>query len=363
MLHAVHRMDWFPLTARSSCPNRTIANAPGLVTIAAALAVWTVGARAAAQVPGGTIANVDFNIDCPALDRETVSLLEARGRAQLALEPVSGARIEIACDDSRAAVRRRDKAGAVRERTVTLSGDRASDVDALLDALQVVAFPPIASSRASAAGQTTVPSAASALSASGASGASAERVSSSDAPDALPPAAAPPAPPAPDAIPPRTGAGSLGRLALVAGVDGEMWQGGAGSAWGGYVGARWAFARAWAVRLTLGPAWGVSSVASLSAWRLRAVATVEAAPYEHLLLDAGLAGRILWVDQGSSEQVGSTAGPLVSARFVGRVGPAEVAAGPELEALVRSVSVEVDGTTRFEMPSVIVGATLEMTSP
>ena len=71
---------------------------------------------------------------------------------------------------------------------------------------------------------------------------------------------------------------------------------------------------------------------------------------------------MLWADatRGTSpEQQGTSAGGLVSARYGFAVGPLAIGAGPEIEALLRPVSVQAAGVEVFRMPSVIVGVSID----
>jgi hypothetical protein len=285
-----------------------------------ALLLATAAAAAPARAAPGAVA---LSIDCPSLDAEARALLEARTRAELASESTEGA-LGIACTGASVTLVWRPAGGARRERTVPLAADAASAVDPLLEEIHALSAssPPRAPEPEPAHAGVPAPADAAAT-----------------------------APPGPS------------RWGITAGVDSETWQGGIPAALGAHAGGRVALSARWSVRALAGPAWGLSAVDGLRAWRLRGLARLEYAPWPQLELGAGAVARVLWAGADSgvapSGRTGATAGAVLSARYALAAGPISMSAGPELEALVRPVLVEVSGAEAFRMPTFVLGVSLD----
>jgi len=245
--------------------------------------------------------------------------LEARARAQLAAaSPRDDDRWTVACGEGSAVLTWQGSGERVGERTVPLTDDPAANVDRILEGLHALV-----------AGREM----------------------------ALP---APPPPPTSEA--PAAG-GSPVRLGALAGADGELWQGAIGFALGFHAGARVRLGGTWSVAALVGPAWGVGGAAGSHAWTLRGAALVEDEVVPHLRVGLGASGRILWasLDAGgvSSPVVGTTAGGVATVRFVIAAGPVSLSAGPQLEAMLRPIVVDVAGTEAFRIPTWIGSVGIE----
>ena len=293
-----------------------------LVRLAAVLGGACAATAARAESPA-----VELRIDCPSLDDEARTLLEARARAQLASERLPGGELVIACVGASATLAWQPVGGASRERTMVIEGEPASEVDALLAAIHA-----LVAVQAPAAPLPPV-------------GAAAAPAGSTEPTE--------PAPPRREPSP----------FAVLAGVDSELWQGGIAAAGGGHAGVVFSPGRRWSLVVLAGPAWGLSSADGLHAWRLRGVARVDYALLPALRIGLGASGRILWADAVRGDvppqRTGATAGGLLSARYVLPLGPIVLGVGPEVEALVQPISVDVAGAEVFRMPTFVVGLSVE----
>jgi hypothetical protein len=105
----------------------------------------------------------------------------------------------------------------------------------------------------------------------------------------------------------------------------------------------------------------------MHAWTLRADLRVDYEVLRHVVVGAGATGRILWATGAPavlpSSQSGTTGGGLVTARCELSAGPLALSFGPELEALVRPVAVELGESEAFRVPTFVVGISLDATIP
>jgi hypothetical protein len=122
----------------------------------------------------------------------------------------------------------------------------------------------------------------------------------------------------------------------------------------------------WTLGATIAPQWGLGSARGISAWGLRGVARVDYAILSQLALGVGVSGRSLWASDpaaATTQLEGTTAGALLSARYVLSIGPVAVSAGPRIEALVRPIIAELAGKEVFRVPSFVAGVTIDGSAP
>ena len=250
-------------------------------------------------------------IACPSFAEASRAALEARARAQLAAgSPRDDDRWTVTCGDASAVLTWQRSGERVGERTVPLTDDPAADVDRILEGLHALV----------AEREIAVPGSQ--------------------------PAAASEAPPA---------GGSPVRFGALSGGDGELWQGAIAFALGFHAGARVRLGGTWSVAALVGPAWGVGGAAGSHAWTLRGTALIEDEVVPHLRVGLGASGRILWASLdaggGTSPIVGTTAGGVATVRFVIAAGSIRLSVGPQLEAMLRPIVVNVAGTEAFRIPT------------
>ena len=195
------------------------------------------------------------------------------------------------------------------------------------------------------------------------------------APDAAPttrpapPADAAPATPFPTAAPaerPTAPEGAPGDVpaaygtGLTLGADSELWSGGVTGALGAHAGVRLAASRRWSALLPAGDLWATSAPQSVQSQTLRALASVD---YDLLrAVRVGLAAdaRVMLAQQGSSSlSNAATAGLLVSARYVARLGSFQLSVGPQGELVYRPLIVDLSGAEVFRVPTALVGLSLD----
>jgi hypothetical protein len=119
----------------------------------------------------------------------------------------------------------------------------------------------------------------------------------------------------------------------------------------------------WSVLVALGPEWGLGNAAGASAWTLRGAARIEDEVVPHLLVGAAAGSRVLWASfpgSGGGPVVGATAGAMISAKLAWSAGPIVLSAGPQLEAMVRPVVVDVSGTEAFRIPTWVGSLALDV---
>jgi hypothetical protein len=295
--------------------------------VAGALAA-TLSAKAASGKEGPAVA---LQLDCPELDEETRAVLEARARAELASEPLPPGALTIRCGARSATLTWHPVGSEPRERTARLDG--VGDVDSVLEGMHDLCAPET----------RTAPGASEAV---------------------AKPARVPP-PPAPPADERRASAAPAARLAAVANVDAELWQGGISVALGVSGGARLRIGR-WRATFLLEPERGIGSAMGVSAWGLRGVAQVDYAVTASWLFGVGITGRALWAQAATStptQQEGTTAGAVVAVRYALPLGDFELSVGPSAEALLSPIVVRVDQAEAFRVPTFVVGAAVEASFP
>jgi hypothetical protein len=276
--------------------------------------------------------SVPLRIDCPALGNEGQAALEARARADLLVHQ-GASEVEVTCDASSATIRLPSATGEGRARTQTLGPDGAESVDAILGALHAL----LASGEPAGAGDppTEQPRPEVSLDARQAVFGPSQR----------------------DVIPAATliREGST-RLGLAFGADSELWQGAKSGAVGAHLGGRVSWPGGWSGVLLGGATFGVGSAQGTEAQMFRMVLRVDRLFLSSLRVGIGASARLLMAEGPDARQlVGTTAGALLSARYVLPVGSFDLSAGPDFEALARPVVVEVAGTEVFRVPT-FVGA-------
>jgi hypothetical protein len=116
--------------------------------------------------------------------------------------------------------------------------------------------------------------------------------------------------------------------------------------------------------LALGPNWAVASASTIRAWSLQALLRIEYAPLASLHLGLGATARALWASRaGAATHQGDTAGAVASVQYLVPVGPIELSAGPQLQALVRPISVQFAGLELFRVPNLVAGVSLDVSYP
>lgn len=110
----------------------------------------TASALLAVGWPSRGATTTDVSVDCPELTTETRSSLEARARAELTLKGLHEGHVRVSCGLGRVRVEFEPPGGPVVERTLALSGEPATWVEAILALLHEVTSTP------AAAGQATV---------------------------------------------------------------------------------------------------------------------------------------------------------------------------------------------------------------
>jgi hypothetical protein len=279
-------------------------------------------ARAGEQIP--------LTIDCAALDDEGRSVLEARARADLLLEPREDGSLSVSCRGESSSVTWLPADGRARTRVRHLPPDRPGIVDGLLEDLHAVLSETALGSPAS---QPADPSGF----------------------------AAPTAPPAgAETARASVASAEVHRVRLAAGAHSELWSGAIGGAIGARGGVRLGLAGPWWLSLVAGANWGTTKASELEAWSLSTVLTLDRDFGEHVVVGAGLVGTVLWAtgNAGAFTQRqldGATAGAVLRAAYRAPLGPIELSIGPELDALMRPVIVQVGGQEVFRMPTLVAG--------
>ncbi len=256
-------------------------------------------------------------IDCAALDRENRGALEARARAEIAVQPQPAGTMTVACSSGGADVEWTPSGGyAVRKQTVSLEGDQGLAVDRLLDTMHALRF------------------------------------AADDAPGA---SAAP--------VPIVAGGAHRSarpfRFGVVAAARGELWQGAIPGAVDGQLGVRFATRTGWS--LTAGGALGrgLGPGQGLDVQTMRASLGLGRALSARLELALGGEWRRLVASQpgalGSREQSGDTFGAFAAIRYVVAQGPFSLAVGPDVIVLARPIAVDVLTGEVFRLPRLVIG--------
>jgi hypothetical protein len=291
-------------------------------------------ASVAAQAEPG---RASLRVECPALDTEARAVVEARAQAELVSEALPEGEIAVTCDATSATLVWTPKGGAPRERRVELARSGGTIDDTILGALHALVF------------EEMHPAPPPTLAAP---------------PKVEPPTEPPPAPalaPAPEPAPPHRV-----RVAGLAGVDAELWQGRVGGALGAYTGLAVSPWERWTFRLAIAPQWALGSADGISAWGLRGVARVDYEVLSRVELGVGVGARSLWANATGTtapQHDGTTGGAIVAARYVLPLGPVRLSAGPRLEALVRPIVVDYAGKEVFRVPSLVAGIMIEAEAP
>jgi hypothetical protein len=261
--------------------------------------------------------DVTLRIDCPALlDESGLATLEARARAELASAPPSAGQVAIWCVARSAMVAWTPTGERRRVRSVNVDPGAADIVDGLLDTLHELLF---------------------------------EKVQPEPSPDVS------------SNVPPATPAshGSYG-LGTTAGIDSELWARAIPAAMGGHFGARVLLPGSWSATLVGGIAWGLGSAQGIHARSFRVTMALDCTVLHHIRV--GLGGDARFADATGDhtprELDGTTAGGVVFAQYVLRVGAIGLSAGPQVELLGRPLVVQIAGNEAFRIPTVLFGFSL-----
>src|SRR6202020_23664 len=135
----------------------------------------------------------------------------------------------------------------------------------------------------------------------------------------------------------------------------ELWGGAVAAAIGGHAGASLSLSERWSVAVLAAPAWGLGRASGVRAWTLEGVALVEYSVVRHVELAFGATGRMLWASGSAlvapSGLHATTGGGCAAVRYVFDLGALRLSAGPELEALLRPIIVQVSGNEVFRLPT------------
>ena len=267
-------------------------------------------------------AALELEVACPALGDAGQAALEARARAEIAAGEYGDGgegRVTVTCGSASATLSWLREGVVVNQRVVALEVDASASVDAILESLHSLLGKP-------------KPIAPSPL------------VSSSEVEPTRPP----------------VGHRHVGGLA---GGDGELWQGAIGAALGVHAGASLRLGGTWSIVALAGPAWGIGSGGGARAWTLRGALRVDDELLPHLVVGVGVGARILWanldVSGGPSSVVGTTGGVLLTARLSLPLGPVALSAGPQVEAMLRPVVVDVGGSEAFRVPTWVASLAMD----
>jgi hypothetical protein len=313
--------------------------------VASALSTLVLGS-AGARAGGG---NVELRIDCPALDEAGLAALEARSRAEMTSARLPAGEVSIVCKGGSAALTWQRLGGKRRESDVGLGSEPSLAVDAILTALDALLF--------EKQGETQGPDEPDAASSAG---------PTSTEPAAAPSAVDPPPPTPPvepsatrmqdglPTLPPSYGVG------LTLGMDSELWSGGIEGGIGPRAGVRFRGPGRWSANLSGGALWGTNATQGVHSQVLRVVAGLDYDLWPHVLVGAGADARVLFAGQGgASESQATTAGAVVSARYLATLGAFSLSAGPQAELLVRPLIVQVGGAEIFRIPTAIASLAVE----
>jgi hypothetical protein len=280
---------------------------------------------AISHVAGAGEGRVDVHVDCPGWSQEASAEIEARARAQLAT--AGDVSVSVVCAPESATVSL-TRSSAIRRLGVAVSGSPRDAFDALLDAI---------ASLVAESDHTLAPLA------------DRERPTTDGAlhSDA-----------ASRSHPPH-------RILPSVAMDAELWQGSVPVALGVRGGAKLSLPGTATVGGFLGAQWGVQARGDTAAWALRAAVRAEVDPVRHLRIGGAVEGRVMFASEsgssGTTQQQAVTAGICVGSRYVRPLGPVDVAVGPEMEAMVRPMAVDVASVEMFRVPIVVVGASIELT--
>ena len=152
------------------------------------------------------------------------------------------------------------------------------------------------------------------------------------------------------------------RFALVAGLDGEMWSAPFGPAFGPRAGARVARDSDWSLEIDGGFLSGLQSTQGLNASSVQATARVDfPLPYHFRIGFAGDVRLVMAVaSPGASpgQQIGTTMGAILLARYTVHVDRFEVSVGPQAELFGRPVVIVADGIEAFRLPTLTAGLSI-----
>jgi hypothetical protein len=268
----------------------------------------------------------DLAIDCPGLGDSGGAALEARARAEIAGVHGVGDRVSITCATGSATLSRTRSGSVVNQRVVQLGDDASANVDAMLESLHT-----LLTEEASLA--TVSPTPVGVM-----------------------------APPAVSDTEATRESGGFTRFGAFAGGRGELWQGTLGAALGFHAGAELRLSRSWSLVALVGPAWGIGG-GSVHAWTLNADVRLDGEILPHVVFGLGVSGRILWANvdaSGQSAQVGTTGGALLTARVRTSLGPLVLSGGPQLDALLRPLVIDVGGAEAFRVPTLLASLLVDV---
>jgi len=296
---------------------------PGRLCLSGSAVAFAIGFASPAQA-----ASAVLDMECGELDPGDFAAIEATARAELSEAGGGDLNVLIACGPRATTVRVRSGLGPPVEREVAGVLDEGPSLDELLAALHAL----IAEARL------------------------ARRDAEPLDPEDMPP----PDPPRHLASSPRR---ADYRLAVVAGLDGEMWSGAFGPAFGPRAGARVARNSDWSLELDGGFLSGLQSTQGLNASSVQATVRVDfPLPYHFRIGFAGDVRLVMAVaSPGASpgQQTGTTMGAIMLARYTVRVDRFEVSVGPQAELFGRPIVIVADGLEAFRLPTLTAGLSIE----
>jgi hypothetical protein len=150
--------------------------------------------------------------------------------------------------------------------------------------------------------------------------------------------------------------------ALTLGADSELWSGGVAAAVGAHAGVRFSPSPRWSVAVAAGDLWATSTPQSVQSQTLRAFVGVDCDLPPAVRVGLAVDARMMLAQQGSSAASNAaTAGLLLTARYVARLGSLELSAGPLGEVLFRPIIVQVSGAEVFRVPTALLGLSIDGT--
>jgi hypothetical protein len=143
-------------------------------------------------------------------------------------------------------------------------------------------------------------------------------------------------------------------------MDSELWARAIPAAMGGHFGARVLLPRNWSATLVGGIAWGLGSAQGIHARSFRVTMALDCTLLHHIRI--GLGGDARFADATGDhtprELDGTTAGGILFAQYVLRLGAIGLSAGPQVELLGRPLVVQIAGNEAFRIPAVLFGFSL-----
>jgi len=270
----------------------------------------------------------ELRMQCPALGPGDLAAVEATGRAELSEAHGWDLSVVLECGIAATLVQVQSGGGPWVERSVPGVLDENSSLDALLAALRAL----IAEARLAAR--------------------DAAPIDPSDLP-----------PPDPPRHLVRAGHRPDYRIALLAGIDGEMWSAPFGPAVGPRAGFRIARNYDWSVELDGGFLSGQKASLGFGASSVQGTLRVDFPLPYHFRIGFAADARIVMAVSNSgaspTQQVGTTMGALLLARYTMRIDRFDFSIGPEAELFGRPVVILAQEAEVFRLPTLTAGLSLE----